>query len=98
MRDRAPLQVAGFLYAPEKFILTITESAAIQGRTSTFGPVPVGESIARALRGMGYTQPTPIQEQAIPPLRDGRDVLGQAPTGTGKTAGFGVPLIEMIDP
>ena len=47
---------------------------------------------------MGYTSPTPIQEQAIPLLRAGHDVLGQAQTGTGKTAGFGIPLIEGIDP
>jgi superfamily II DNA/RNA helicase len=40
---------------------------------------------------MRYTTPTPIQKQAIPPLRAGRDVLGQAQTGTGKTAGFGIP-------
>lgn len=46
---------------------------------------------------MGYSTPTPIQEQAIPSLREGRDVLGQAQTGTGKTAGFGIPLIESID-
>jgi ATP-dependent RNA helicase DeaD len=46
---------------------------------------------------MGYTTPTPIQEQAIPVLREGRDVLGQAQTGTGKTAGFGIPLIESIN-
>jgi ATP-dependent RNA helicase DeaD len=63
-----------------------------------FGSLPVGEPIARALKRMGYTEPTPIQEQAIPHLRDGRDVLGQAQTGTGKTAGFGVPLIESLDP
>ncbi len=46
---------------------------------------------------MGYAVPTPIQEQAIPPMREGRDVLGQAQTGTGKTAGFGIPLIERIE-
>jgi ATP-dependent RNA helicase DeaD len=47
---------------------------------------------------MGYSQPTPIQERAIPVLRDGKDVLAQAQTGTGKTAAFGIPLIETIDP
>lgn len=47
---------------------------------------------------MGYRSPTPIQEEAIPPLRAGKDVLGQAQTGTGKTAGFGIPLLEAIDP
>jgi len=62
-----------------------------------FGPIPVAPPLARALSAMGYTTPTPIQEEAIPPLRDGRDVLGQAQTGTGKTAGFGIPLIEAID-
>ena len=46
---------------------------------------------------MGYATPTPIQEQAIPVLRERRDVLGQAQTGTGKTAGFGIPLLEAID-
>ena len=63
----------------------------------SFGPLPVDGPVARALAAMGYTTPTPIQEQAIPPLREGRDVLGQAQTGTGKTAGFGIPLIETID-
>jgi len=62
-----------------------------------FGELPVGQPLARALTAMGYTIPTPIQHQAIPPLRERRDVLGQAQTGTGKTAGFGIPMIEMID-
>lgn len=63
----------------------------------TFGPLPVGRALGRALGEMGYTTPTPIQERAIPHLRAGRDVLGQAQTGTGKTAGFGIPLIEAVD-
>src|SRR5919197_5575497 len=46
---------------------------------------------------MGYVKPTEIQEQVIPLLLDGRDVIGQAQTGTGKTAAFGIPLIEGID-
>src|SRR5690242_7114597 len=98
MRDHAPLHVAGLYCAQEILILTVIETVAADGRTASFGGLPVGEPIARALRGMGYVTPTPIQEQAIPPLREGRDVLGQAQTGTGKTAGFGVPLIEAIDP
>ena len=61
-----------------------------------FGALPVGSSIARSLTAMGYREPTPIQEQAIPVLRQGRDVLAQAQTGTGKTAAFGIPLIEAI--
>jgi ATP-dependent RNA helicase DeaD len=47
---------------------------------------------------MGYTSPTPIQEAVIQPVRDGRDVVGQAQTGTGKTAAFGIPLVEALNP
>lgn len=52
--------------------------------------------MARSLRAMRYLQPTPVQEQTIPLLRAGKDVLAQAQTGTGKTAGFGIPLVESI--
>lgn len=54
--------------------------------------------IARALDDMGFEKLTPIQEQAIPALLSGRDIIGQAQTGTGKTAAFGIPLIQRIDP
>ena len=47
---------------------------------------------------MAYVTPTPIQEQAIPAMLAGRDVVGQAQTGTGKTAAFGVPIVEWLDP
>ena len=47
---------------------------------------------------MGYATPTPIQEQVIEPLLNGSDIVGQAQTGTGKTAGFGIPIAEMVDP
>ena len=47
---------------------------------------------------MGYVAPTPIQEAIIPLVRAGRDVIGQAQTGTGKTAAFGIPLVESLDP
>jgi ATP-dependent RNA helicase DeaD len=51
----------------------------------------------RALGEMGFVNPTEIQERVIPPLLDGKDVIGQAQTGTGKTAAFGIPLVEGID-
>lgn len=54
--------------------------------------------IIRAVSEMGFEVMTPIQQQAIPALLEGRDVLGQAQTGTGKTAAFGIPMIQMIDP
>ncbi|MEM7711355.1 MAG: DEAD/DEAH box helicase, partial [Pseudomonadota bacterium] len=49
-----------------------------------------------ALREMGITDPTPIQKQAIPPALEGRDVMGLAQTGTGKTAAFGLPLCQHL--
>ena len=62
-----------------------------------FGSLPVSPAVGRALEGMGYTQPTAVQEEVIPLVRVGRDVVGQAQTGTGKTAAFGIPLVETID-
>lgn len=54
--------------------------------------------ILRAIKEMGFTKLSPIQEQAIPHLLDGDDIIGQAQTGTGKTAAFGIPAIQKIDP
>ena len=53
--------------------------------------------MGQALEGMGYAEPTPIQDEVIPLVRSGRDVVGQAQTGTGKTAAFGIPLVESVD-
>jgi ATP-dependent RNA helicase DeaD len=64
----------------------------------TFEELGLSEPVLAALREVGYESPSPIQEQAIPPLLAGRDVIGQAQTGTGKTAAFGLPMIEYIDP
>ncbi len=67
-------------------------------RAHRFGEIEVPVTIARALERMGYVQPTEVQSRAIPPLRSGRDLIGQAQTGTGKTAAFGIPMVEKIDP
>ncbi len=56
------------------------------------------ERILRAIREMGFEKLSPIQEQAIPYLLDGEDIIGQAQTGTGKTAAFGIPVIQKVDP
>ena len=61
-----------------------------------FAALGIGRSICRALEDIGYQQPTPIQAQAIPPLLEGRDLLGVAQTGTGKTAAFSLPIIEQL--
>jgi ATP-dependent RNA helicase DeaD len=63
-----------------------------------FGDVEVPVTVARALERMGYVTPTEVQAQAIPPLRNGEDLIGQAQTGTGKTAAFGIPIVEKVDP
>lgn len=64
---------------------------------STFGDIKLTEPIVRALHKMGIEAPTPVQQQAIPPMLDGRDVIAKAPTGTGKTCAFGIPLLECVD-
>ena len=63
-----------------------------------FSDLGLSEEILRALDELGYSDPTAIQEQAIPELLAGRDVIGQAQTGTGKTAAFGLPMLQYLDP
>src|ERR1700684_468342 len=65
---------------------------------TTFADLGLQPQTLKALRDVGYEAPSPIQEQAIPPLLEGRDVIGQAQTGTGKTAAFGLPIMEHVDP
>ncbi|HEX8104034.1 MAG TPA: DEAD/DEAH box helicase [Solirubrobacteraceae bacterium] len=65
---------------------------------TTFADLGLSEPVLQALRDVGYESPSPIQEQAIPELLQGKDVIGQAQTGTGKTAAFGLPMIEYADP
>ena len=63
---------------------------------AVFADLGLSEPILRAIAEMGYMHPTPIQEQAIPVVLMGRDVLGVAQTGTGKTASFTLPLMEIL--
>ena len=55
------------------------------------------DEIRRAIADMGFESPTPIQQMTIPEIMKGHDIVGQAQTGTGKTAAFGIPLINRID-
>ncbi len=66
--------------------------------TLSFQSLGLSEDRIRHLEELGFTAPTEIQAQAIPHLLAGRDVVGQAQTGTGKTAAFGLPILERIDP
>ncbi|HVY78705.1 MAG TPA: DEAD/DEAH box helicase [Solirubrobacterales bacterium] len=65
---------------------------------TAFRELGLSEKIQQALDELGFEEPTPIQEQAIPELLGGHDVIGQAQTGTGKTAAFGLPLLQYLDP
>ncbi|MGB0652334.1 MAG: DEAD/DEAH box helicase [Thermoplasmatota archaeon] len=65
---------------------------------ATFRDLPLSKTTLEALDEMGFEHPSPIQEKAIPVAVKGRDVIGQARTGTGKTAAFGLPILERYDP
>src|SRR5947209_5903297 len=65
---------------------------------TTFTDLGLSDEILAALRDVGYDAPSPIQEQAIPPLLEGLDVIGQAQTGSGKTAAFGLPMLQYVNP
>ncbi|HVM45782.1 MAG TPA: DEAD/DEAH box helicase, partial [Candidatus Thermoplasmatota archaeon] len=59
-----------------------------------FRDLPLSEDVLDGLAAMGFEEPSPIQREAIPIALAGRDLIGQAQTGTGKTAAFGIPLVE----
>ena len=63
-----------------------------------FEDLPISDDIKRAVIEMGFEEPSPIQSQSIPVILSGKDVIGQAQTGTGKTAAFSIPILEMVNP
>ncbi|MEB3245431.1 MAG: DEAD/DEAH box helicase [Vampirovibrionales bacterium] len=65
--------------------------------TLAFSELPLNPVLQKAIAAMGFTHASPIQAQAIPPLLEGHDVIGQAQTGTGKTAAFAIPVIQTVD-
>lgn len=66
--------------------------------TTSFADLALRPELLHALSSLGYEEPTPIQREAIPPLLRGRDLLGQAATGTGKTAAFALPVLQRMSP
>jgi ATP-dependent RNA helicase DeaD len=64
--------------------------------SDTFEALGLGTELVNELASLGYEEPTPIQKAAIPPLLAGRDLLGQAATGTGKTAAFALPILQLV--
>ncbi len=63
----------------------------------TFKDLNLSKGVLKSIKAMGYIEPTEIQMQAIPLIMQGKDIIGQARTGTGKTAAFGIPLVELVD-
>ncbi|MBM3935292.1 MAG: DEAD/DEAH box helicase, partial [SAR202 cluster bacterium] len=63
----------------------------------SFQDLNLSPTTLSALEEMGFTEPTPVQLRAVPPMLQGRDVIAQAQTGTGKTAAFGIPIVERVD-
>jgi ATP-dependent RNA helicase SrmB len=63
---------------------------------TTFSELELDENLLEALQEKGFTRPTAIQAAAIPPALDGRDILGSAPTGTGKTAAYLLPALQHL--
>ena len=73
-----------------------SEVTAVHGFSPGFAVLGLEASLLATLETLGYEEPTPIQREAIPPLLAGRDLLGQAATGTGKTAAFTLPMLQRI--
>ncbi len=65
---------------------------------TTFAELGLDSDLLTAVHDLGYESPSPIQEQTVPPLLHGLDVIGQAQTGSGKTAAFGLPMLQYVDP
>lgn len=75
----------------------IPTPAKVDPNQLLFSSLDISDEILQAVTDMGFVTPSPIQAEAIPPILAGRDVIGQAQTGTGKTAAFGIPALDMID-
>src|ERR1700675_2262753 len=67
-----------------------------EGTLMPFSRFPLHADLLKGVRELGFTRPTPIQEQAIPPAAEGRDVLACAMTGSGKTAAFVLPILQRL--
>ncbi|WP_433175021.1 DEAD/DEAH box helicase [Actinoallomurus sp. CA-150999] len=77
-------------------MMTPNESEGTAEGMTAFADLPLRPELLNALSGLGYEEPTPIQREAIPPLIEGGDLVGQAATGTGKTAAFALPILQRM--
>jgi len=74
-----------------------SRQAHLENNTMTFEQFGLSGNVLRAVSEQGYTIPTPVQAQAIPVILEGRDIMAGAQTGTGKTAGFTLPMLQLLD-
>jgi len=74
----------------------VKSASTVAVDSTTFADLAMRPELLATLAGLGYEEPTPIQREAIPPLIEGKDLLGQAATGTGKTAAFAIPLLHRL--
>ena len=72
------------------------QSISVGNLSLKFSDLGLSDELSRAVADLGYTSPTPIQEKSIPIVLMGRDILGSAQTGTGKTASFTLPMIDIL--
>jgi superfamily II DNA/RNA helicase len=87
------LRLACLYSTPMGYYMTTTTQDT---QTQTFAQFNLPEALSQALVRMNFTTPTPIQLAAIPAALEGKDVLGSAQTGTGKTGAFGIPLVAKL--
>ena len=90
-------QTPGATVEPTTTATPPAEQVVVADPAEAFAALGLGADALRAIRELGYGEPTPIQQQTIRELLAGRDVIAQAPTGTGKTAAFGLPIVERLD-
>ena len=74
----------------------VTQTTDTEGKQPSFDDMDLSDEVRRALDDIGYVNPTPVQAAAYGPAVQGEDIIVQARTGTGKTAAFGIPLVDRI--
>ena len=83
----------------EALLILATDTIPSHAETSaSFGGLTLRPETLQAIRQLGWDQPTPIQQQGIPIMAGGKDMIGQAETGSGKTGAYGIPIVERLDP
>src|SRR3954466_15008498 len=94
--QESPFPSCGFVVSLESQEVCLIQRAVVDSPIG-FESMGLSPPMLRALKQVRYLEPSPIQAELIPAALDGNDVIGQAKTGTGKTAAFGIPLIEMLE-